>query len=200
MAEHVLTEQLLGMLNYCEAHKFRRVAYKSGVSTAKALKISDQNVSYIKKAKMGEAVPSLALYDVDSGIAFEVGVYKESQTELHTFKLINTDRPMPFHNFISGLAYTFLLDQGFEVLTHSFYAHPEGEDLLEQWGKDDFNYEFFKREQQSQAFWANNIILKKVRPHVPEERCRKCKMQTQCKNFLKFSKLPQDNFFEEFVS
>lgn len=199
MSDHVLTEQLLGMLNYCEAHKFRQVAYKSGVSQGKAYKISSKNVAHIKNASVGSAFPSLALYDFSCDIAFETGVLKQSEVDLVVFKRINTDRPMPFHNFLGGLIYTFFTDQGFEVKELYFVDADTGENILESWGKNDFNYEFFKREQQASSFWAKGLISKKIRPSVTAERCRACKMKSQCKNYMKYTEMPKEVIFEEFV-
>ena len=195
----IVTEDLIRLLSFCEAHKHRQAVYKSSVSLQQALKMSLKNVEYLKNYTDYETpIQELCFYDPDLHIAFSIGVVKVDTNTIQTFKKIKTYMVGKAEDAISKIALSFLHKQGYEIEQHLFINADELSEI-ENWDKTDFDFGAFSREAETLSFWVHGLLQKKFKPVVSEKACRVCKLAKSCKNYMRYTKVQMDDLISEFV-
>lgn len=189
----IVTDDLIKLMSFCEAHKYRKVVQTQTVSEDQAIKASRSNIKKLKEIDGGD-VGSVSFYCENTKIGFTVNVIKEEDNKIYTAMMLKTSRVGRTDEDIAKLIIAFFHRQGFEVLEHHFMQEKTGEQL-DTWLTMD--YTRFKIESRALAFWIHGLVLKKFKPHVPRTRCFSCKLRDDCKNFLRYNQIEYDSINTE---
>ena len=191
----IVTDELVSMLSFCEAHKYRRVVQKQNVSVKKASKMHSRNIRILKEIEPGE-LGSISLYDEATQIGFTVGLIKNADDSLFSATYVRTDKLYNTDMDIAKIAISCLVREGFEIKEH-YFMHQTDEYCVDSW--ENIDTVRFAREAQAVAFWVHGLLNKKFRPYVPESRCRACRLKNDCKNFLRYNQVEVDLINTELV-
>lgn len=196
----VVTEELIKLLSFCEAHKYKSMIYKNSVPLKKALKINDYNLNFLSTLDKFETPhDSLCFYDDDLHIAFSIGVLKHDSNTLSTYKKMRKEYIPAVDKTLSKLAISYLSKKGWEIDSHFFILEDEGYEI-DTWNRDSLDLGLFQREAEALSFWIHGLLQKKFKPQVSEKSCSVCKLKTSCKNYKRISPPVYDDLLTEFVN
>ena len=195
----IVTEELIRLLSFCEAHKYKSMVYKGSIELSKALKISAYNLRFLENiTELDTPYDNLCFYDEGIHIASSIGVIKHGDKRISTFKKLKKDYVTDIEKTLSKAGICFLSAKGWEINDHYFIHEQEGYEI-DSWSGEKIDLGMFKREADTMSFWVHGLMQKKFKPFVSDKACSICKHKKGCKNYKKLSSVQMDDLFAEMI-